>query len=131
MDTPRPAQRADVGIRQTDPFRGTRGQLRHHPRMALRERHGWRGNVLLFKRGTVRDVHQIKLPGLEPRGALVAEIDLDEKRALRVIAAHLGLLRRSRSEQARVVLDIMAMIDQKAGWKVAKRLNFLSIRPRS
>ncbi|TIQ02260.1 MAG: EEP domain-containing protein, partial [Mesorhizobium sp.] len=45
--------------------------------------HGWRGNVLLFKRGTVRDVHQIKLPGLEPRGALVAEIDLDEHRALR------------------------------------------------
>lgn len=75
--------------------------------------HGWRGNVLLFKRGTVRDVHQIKLPGLEPRGALVAEIDLDEKRTLRVIAAHLGLLRRSRSEQARVVLDIMSSSDEK------------------
>ncbi|TIX49901.1 MAG: EEP domain-containing protein, partial [Mesorhizobium sp.] len=75
--------------------------------------HGWRGNVLLFKRGTVRDVHQIKLPGLEPRGALVAEIDLDEKRPLRVIAAHLGLLRRSRSEQARVVLDIMSSADER------------------
>ncbi|WP_434722346.1 endonuclease/exonuclease/phosphatase family protein [Mesorhizobium sp. RIZ17] len=75
--------------------------------------HGWRGNVLLFKRGTVRDVHQIKLPGLEPRGALVAEIDLDEKRSLRVIAAHLGLLRRSRSEQARVVLDIMSSADER------------------
>ena len=24
----------------------------------------------------------------------------------------------------------MAMIDQKAGWKVASRLNFLSVRPR-
>jgi endonuclease/exonuclease/phosphatase family metal-dependent hydrolase len=75
--------------------------------------HGWRGNVLLFKRGTVRDVHQIKLPGLEPRGALVAEIDLDEDRTLRVIAAHLGLLRRSRSEQARVVLDIMSSADER------------------
>ena len=75
--------------------------------------HGWHGNVLLFKRGTVRDVHQIKLPGLEPRGALVAEIDMDEKRTLRVIAAHLGLLRRSRSEQARVVLDIMNSPDEK------------------
>lgn len=75
--------------------------------------HGWRGNVLLFKRGTVRDVHQIKLPGLEPRGALVAEIDLDETRTLRVIAAHLGLLRRSRSEQARVVLDIMSNQDER------------------
>ncbi|TIU15282.1 MAG: EEP domain-containing protein, partial [Mesorhizobium sp.] len=69
--------------------------------------HGWHGNVLLFKRGIVRNVHQIKLPGLEPRGALVAEIDLDEKRTLRIIVAHLGLLRRSRSEQARVVLEIM------------------------
>ena len=75
--------------------------------------HGWHGNVLRFKRGTVRDVHQIKLPGLEPRGALVAEIDLDEKRTLRIIAAHLGLLHRSRSEQARVVLDIMNNPDEK------------------
>jgi len=75
--------------------------------------HGWRGNVLLFKRGTLRDVHQIKLPGLEPRGALVAEIGLDENRTLRVIAAHLGLLRRSRSEQARVVHDIMSSADEK------------------
>ena len=74
--------------------------------------HGWHGNVLLFKRGTVRDIHQIKLPGLEPRGALVAEIDLDDKRTLRIIAAHLGLLRRSRSEQARVVLDIMNRPDE-------------------
>ncbi|MER8563274.1 endonuclease/exonuclease/phosphatase family protein [Mesorhizobium sp. M0578] len=75
--------------------------------------HGWHGNVLLFKRGIVRNVHQIKLPGLEPRGALVAEIDLDEKRTLRIIAAHLGLLRRSRSEQARVVLEIMNRPDEK------------------
>jgi endonuclease/exonuclease/phosphatase family metal-dependent hydrolase len=75
--------------------------------------HGWHGNVLLIKRGVVRDVHQIRLPGLEPRGALVAEIDLHEKRTLRIIAAHLGLLRRSRSEQARVVLDIMNSPDEK------------------
>lgn len=75
--------------------------------------HGWHGNVLLFKKGVVRDVHQITLPGLEPRGALVAEIDLDGNRTLRVIAAHLGLLRRSRSQQARVVLDIMNTPDSK------------------
>ena len=36
--------------------------------------HGWHGNVVLFRRGSVRDVHQIRLPGLEPRGAIVAEI---------------------------------------------------------
>jgi endonuclease/exonuclease/phosphatase family metal-dependent hydrolase len=75
--------------------------------------HGWHGNVLLFKKGVVRDVHQIKLPGLEPRGAVVADIDLDGNRTLRVIAAHLGLLRRSRSQQARVVLDLMNSTDAK------------------
>ena len=83
------------------------------PITGMAKAHGWHGNVVLFKKGLVRDVHQIKLPGLEPRGALVAEIDLDETRTLRVIAAHLGLLRRSRSEQARVVLDIMSSQDER------------------
>ncbi len=69
--------------------------------------HGWHGNVVLFKHGTVRDVHQIKLPGLEPRGALVAEIALKNGSVLRIIAAHFGLLRRSRAQQARVLVDIM------------------------
>lgn len=69
--------------------------------------HGWHGNVLLFKKGSVSVVHQIRLPGLEPRGAIVAEIDLESGGAIRVIAAHLGLLRRSRAQQARMVLDIM------------------------
>lgn len=83
------------------------------PIAATGKGHGWHGNVLLFKKGVVRDVRQIRLPGLEPRGAVVAEIDLDGQRTLRVIAAHLGLLRRSRSQQARVVLDIMNSPDEK------------------
>jgi endonuclease/exonuclease/phosphatase family metal-dependent hydrolase len=66
--------------------------------------HGWHGNVVLFKKGTLRDVHQVKLPGLEPRGALVAEIEL-EHGALRIIAAHFGLLRHSRAQQARVLAE--------------------------
>ncbi|MBO9097039.1 MULTISPECIES: endonuclease/exonuclease/phosphatase family protein [unclassified Rhizobium] len=74
--------------------------------------HGWHGNVVLFKQGTVRDVHQIKLPGLEPRGALVAEIELSNGSALRIIAAHFGLLRRSRAQQARVLVDIMTRDDE-------------------
>jgi endonuclease/exonuclease/phosphatase family metal-dependent hydrolase len=69
--------------------------------------HGWHGNVVLFRRGTVRDVHQIKLPGLEPRGAIVAEIEPEAGRAIRIIAAHFGLLRRSRTHQARTIFDIM------------------------
>ncbi|MER8750845.1 endonuclease/exonuclease/phosphatase family protein [Mesorhizobium sp. M1050] len=83
------------------------------PISATGKGHGWHGNVLLFKKGVVRDVHQIRLPGLEPRGALVAEIDLDGSQTLRIIAAHLGLLRRSRSQQARVVLDLMNSPDEK------------------
>jgi endonuclease/exonuclease/phosphatase family metal-dependent hydrolase len=69
--------------------------------------HGWHGNVLLFRRGIVCDVHQITLPGLEPRGAIVAEIELEAGGAVRIIAAHFGLLRRSRMHQARLIQEIM------------------------
>jgi endonuclease/exonuclease/phosphatase family metal-dependent hydrolase len=69
--------------------------------------HGWHGNVILFKQGKLRDVHQASLPGLEPRGALIAEIELARGGTLRIIAAHLGLLRRSRAQQARMIIDLM------------------------
>lgn len=74
--------------------------------------HGWHGNVLLFRRGVVRDVHQIALPGLEPRGAIVAEIGLESGDAVRIIAAHFGLLRRSRTHQARMIQEIMNAGDE-------------------
>ena len=45
-------------------------------------RHGWHGNVLLFKKGVVRDVHQIRLPGLEPRGALNRGSDAVHRRCV-------------------------------------------------
>lgn len=64
---------------------------------------GWHGNVLLVKHGVVRDVHQIDLPGLEPRGAVVADLDLKHGK-VRVMAAHLGLLRQSRLAQVRAIL---------------------------
>jgi endonuclease/exonuclease/phosphatase family metal-dependent hydrolase len=74
--------------------------------------HGWHGNVLLFRRGVIRDVHQITLPGLEPRGAIVAEIGLASGGAVRIIAAHFGLLRRSRTHQARLIQQIMNAGDE-------------------
>lgn len=77
------------------------------PVVAGPKSHGWRGNVLLFREGIVRDVHQVALPGLEPRGALVAEIDLEGRAGLRVIAAHLGLLRWARRQQADVILELL------------------------
>jgi endonuclease/exonuclease/phosphatase family metal-dependent hydrolase len=74
--------------------------------------HGWHGNVVLFRRGSVRDVHQVKLPGLEPRGAVVAEIEMEAGGVIRIIAAHFGLLRRSRTRQVRMILDIMNAGDE-------------------
>ena len=66
--------------------------------------HGWHGNALLVRREPKFYLRErIKLPGLEPRGAIFAELDLGEGR-FRVIAAHLGLLRQSRLEQADALL---------------------------
>jgi endonuclease/exonuclease/phosphatase family metal-dependent hydrolase len=67
------------------------------PALNKADGHGWYGNFLLFREGIVRDVHQLKLPGVEPRGALVVDVDLDAG-PLRIVAAHLGLLRRSRAQ---------------------------------
>jgi endonuclease/exonuclease/phosphatase family metal-dependent hydrolase len=69
--------------------------------------HGWHGNVVFFREGLVRDVHQVRLPGLEPRGALIAELELKGGSALRIIAAHLGLLHRSRHQQTRMIIDLL------------------------
>ena len=77
------------------------------PITGVTKAHGWHGNVVLFKQGTVRDVHQINLPGLEPRGALIAELELARGGSLRIIAAHLGLLHRSRAQQTRLIVDLM------------------------
>ncbi len=66
--------------------------------------HGWHGNALLV-RGAPKSYRRtrMKLPGLEPRGAIMAELDLGEGE-FRVIAAHLGLFRLSRIDQASALL---------------------------
>lgn len=82
------------------------------PVAGLSKAHGWHGNVILFREGLVRDVHQVKLPGLEPRGALISELELKGGGALRVIAAHLGLLHRSRHQQTRMIIDLLRARDE-------------------
>lgn len=69
--------------------------------------HGFHGNALFFRQGLVRDLHMVKLPGLEPRGALITELEFKDGKALRIIAAHFGLLRHSRRRQAGHILDIL------------------------
>lgn len=66
--------------------------------------HGWHGNAIFLRKGVVRDVVQITLPGVEPRGALIVEIEL-EAGPLRIVAAHFGLLRHSRNKQAKIILS--------------------------
>ena len=67
--------------------------------------HGFHGNALLV-RGEPLHYHRsrLNLPGMEPRGAVFAELDLGEG-PFRVIAVHLGLLRRSRLMQTKAILD--------------------------
>ena len=72
--------------------------------------HGWHGNLLLLRDAEVEDARAVTLPGLEPRGAIVADLRVAGQ-PLRVIAAHLGLLRRSRLSQARFLADEVAGSD--------------------
>ena len=72
--------------------------------------HGWHGNLLLTRNAEIEQVRPLDLPGLEPRGALM--VDLTHRgRPLRVIAAHLGLLRASRLIQTRALAAALEEAD--------------------
>ena len=59
---------------------------------------GWHGNALLARPGIhLTGVEHLDLPGHEPRGAVIA--DLDTPNPLRVVCVHLGLLRSARRQQ--------------------------------
>jgi endonuclease/exonuclease/phosphatase family metal-dependent hydrolase len=73
------------------------------PMATRRNGHGWHGNLVLVRSALARHVHQIRLPGLEPRGAVVADLDLNGQ-PVRVVGAHLGLLRQSRLLQVEALL---------------------------
>jgi len=74
------------------------------PVSRLPDGHGWHGNALLVRKGTALEVQRLSLPGAEPRGAVIAEMELPGGR-LRVVAAHFGLLRRCRMRQAAAILE--------------------------
>ena len=66
--------------------------------------HGWHGNVVLYRNSIVHHVQQLKLPGLEPRGAI--NVDFGKGNSFfRLIAVHLGLLRRSRKTQVAAIIE--------------------------
>jgi len=69
--------------------------------------HGWHGNLLVFRNAELEDARVIDLPGFEPRGAIVADLRFAGQ-PLRVIAAHLGLLKGSRLSQAHRLAEEIA-----------------------
>jgi endonuclease/exonuclease/phosphatase family metal-dependent hydrolase len=98
--------------------------------------HGWHGNALLLKTGAVQDMRRLALPGAEPRGALLVDLDLPTG-PLRMVAAHLGLLRRSRRWQIHSILNaiqdgpsvpVLLMGDFNE-WRPGNRSSLLALRP--
>jgi endonuclease/exonuclease/phosphatase family metal-dependent hydrolase len=66
---------------------------------------GWHGNAILAgPRTKLRDHARIEIPALEPRGAVLAEFDV-EGGAIRVVGMHLDLSGLMRRRQARTILD--------------------------
>lgn len=60
---------------------------------------GWHGQAILVRRGIeVKRIQRVALPGLEPRGAILAELETAAG-ALRIVGVHLGLIRRYRLMQ--------------------------------
>jgi endonuclease/exonuclease/phosphatase family metal-dependent hydrolase len=69
---------------------------------------GWHGNAILVKRHIgVLDCAALDLPTLEPRGAVLAELLIDEK-PIRVVGMHLDLSGLWRRRQMRAILETIA-----------------------
>lgn len=106
------------------------------PASVAADGHGWHGNALLIKSGEVRKIRRLALPGAEPRGALVADLDLPGG-PLRIVAAHLGLLRRSRRWQIRAILEAIEegqpvptlVVGDLNEWKPGKRSSLHGFHP--
>jgi endonuclease/exonuclease/phosphatase family metal-dependent hydrolase len=65
---------------------------------------GWHGNVLLVKKTAKVNGHQrIDLPAFEPRGAVMADVELPDG-TIRVVGMHLGLTGGYRVRQAQAVV---------------------------
>ena len=75
--------------------------------------HGWHGNVILYRKGSVAAVNKMKLPGFEPRGAVLVDFDF-AGHPVRIIGAHLGLLASSRARQAEAILSAAHPVDDRA-----------------
>lgn len=67
---------------------------------------GWHGNAILLRKGfEVHNIQRLNLSGLEPRGAVIADIG-----PLRLVAVHLGLIRRYRLLQMQEIIAALAKL---------------------
>lgn len=74
---------------------------------------GWHGNAILARPEIkVQGVSQLDLPGIEPRGAVISDLDLPGG-PLRVVGVHLGLIRASRRRQLTALLETLAGLDSR------------------
>jgi len=98
--------------------------------------HGWHGNLVLVRDARVTGTRQIVLPGVEPRGALVVDLTLPVG-PLRIIAAHLGLLRHSRASQVAALLSAAETDDGRPTvllgdlneWRLGERSSLRALKP--
>jgi endonuclease/exonuclease/phosphatase family metal-dependent hydrolase len=71
---------------------------------------GWHGNAVLIRQDFEVMRHDIiRIPSLEPRGAVVADINIRNQH-LRVVGMHLDLSGLWRRRQARFILDYLAAL---------------------
>jgi endonuclease/exonuclease/phosphatase family metal-dependent hydrolase len=69
--------------------------------------HGWHGNaILVSKEAEIHQISRVRLPYIEPRGAIAADISIFGLR-LRVVGTHFGLARAMRLEQSSALLEYL------------------------
>jgi endonuclease/exonuclease/phosphatase family metal-dependent hydrolase len=89
---------------------------------------GWHGNALLVKKGVnIVDKELVHLPSLEPRGAVLADLEVDGA-PLRVVGMHLDLSGLWRRRQAGAILSHLAARDGEPPTVLMGDLNEWSVR---
>jgi endonuclease/exonuclease/phosphatase family metal-dependent hydrolase len=98
-----------LGVRHRRALERLPGGIRAEKLMKLNTRNlGWHGNALLVKPHIgVLDVAALDLPTLEPRGAVMAELLIND-RPLRIVGMHLDLSGLWRRRQMRAILEAIS-----------------------
>ncbi len=67
---------------------------------------GWHGNAILYRSPLkLLDCRRLKIPVVEPRGAVTAVFEIQEGQLLQVVGTHLSLLRKMRQRQLVSIIE--------------------------